>query len=563
MAKMYPKVFPADNPSKAERKVFEYFDKEAPADWRVLHSFRLPKHLKVVFGESDFIVIAPNLGIFILEIKGGGVGFDGQYWQFINSKHEITKKQRGPFEQARQGMFEVERIITDRLGDAYSRNKILYGYGVIFTDEDRFPTDCIVEDEPWRLIQNNVPANYTSFIKRLESEFRRELRELGHRQPGTFDKQEADTIASALRPAVECVAPLRNFLEHSEEDIITLTEQQFGCLVDIEMNDRVVVQGGAGTGKTVIAMEDARREVSQGKKVGVFCFNRNLARVLRQSADDNIEVNSFHSYLARLCKGKYDEKSEKSDDFYKQTLPSLACEVLKELGFDKFDKIIVDEFQDLCVPEYLDCFELMLKGGLFDGNFTFYGDFSRQAIYDKSADLNILKDRTYFSNKMLTVNCRNTKNIGNELINVTGYEDDYYILSIDGELVDYHSWEDRESELQLLKQVMSELHAKKIGSENIVVLSPRTRENSVVSLYDKGKNIIGDYGDDPKSYYARFSTIQAFKGLESKVIVLTDIESYDDIQLLYVAFSRARSKMIVLESKTAAKQRKILTIKRV
>lgn len=59
--------------------------------------------------------------------------------------------------------------------------------------------------------------------------------------------------------------------------------------------------------------------------------------------------------------------------FLKKILPQLACEVVKEQGIC-FDKIIVDEFQDLCTEEYLSFFDKVLKNGLMEGKFTFYGD---------------------------------------------------------------------------------------------------------------------------------------------------------------------------------------------
>lgn len=563
MARMIPSVFPRENNSSGEKEVFNYFDKKAPSDWIVLHSFRLPKHLKVVFGESDFIVVAPNYGVFTLEIKSGGVGYDGTDWLFINREHKVSKKHRGPFEQARDGMFEVEKIITQKLGDQYSRTKILYGYGVIFTDEDNFPVESITEDEPWRLIQNNVEKDYVTFIKRLTNNFRKELSELKKWQPDSIDKTDADKIVNALRPSIECVAPLKSFLDRSEEDIISLTEQQFNCLVDVEENDRVVVQGGAGTGKTIIALEDARRASEMDKKVAVICFNTNLAKKIRQSVDDkNITVQSFHALLTKICKDKIGQEDKTVSEYYTDILPQTACSVLDKTDFEKYDKLIVDEFQDLCTPNYLDCFDKILKGGLFEGNFTFYGDFARQAIFDPQSSLEVLKGRTFYANKKLTVNCRNTRNIGNELINVTGYEDKHYLLSISGEPVEYFSWEDPDAEKALLQQKISELRKKGIDSKSIVILSPRVREKSVVGLYDKMGMIIGNYGEDPNSYYAMFSTIQSFKGLESEVVILADIESYSDAPLMYVGLSRARSKMIVLESKAAAKQRKKLTIGR-
>jgi len=564
MAKMYPKLFPNTNNSDAEKAVFKYFDKEAPADWIVLHSFRLPEHYEVVFGESDFIVIAPNLGVFILEVKGGGVGYDGTYWRFINRKHEITEKTRGPFEQARSGMFVVEKIIKNILGSTFERMRILYGYGVIFTDEYNFPVNSITEDEPWRLIQNNVPKDYTEFIKRLEKNFRKELQSLNKRQPRSISKEEAEAISKALRPEIGLVPPLKSFIENSEDDVIALTQKQYECLIDVEMNNHVVVQGGAGTGKTVLALEDARRTAEQNKRVLFLCFNVNLAKELKQRINnDLIELHSFHSYLMKICKDNLDGTDTNNDDFFSTVLPSIACNVLDNSDFKKFDKLIVDECQDLCTKEYLECFDRLLDGGLVEGRFSFYGDFARQAIYNKSSSLDLLQEKALFiSHKRLTVNCRNTKNIGNELINVTGYEDKYYLLTISGEPVEYFSWASADDEKQLLKQTIKELNKRGILSKNIMVLSPRTREKSIINEYDKDKTVIGNYCDDPQSYFARFSTVQAFKGLESEVVILVDVESYDDSRLMYVGFSRARSKMIVLESETAAKRRKALTIRR-
>ena len=165
MARMYPKTFPVDGNSSGERKVFEYFKNSASNDWYVLHSFRLPYHQTVVFGEADFVVIAPTLGIFVLEIKSGGVGFDGTDWVFVNRNGERSYKRRGPFQQARDAMFAVEKIITNKLGSGYDRTHILYGYGVIFTDERNFLVNALTEDEPWRLCQKSDSDNYCAFIR--------------------------------------------------------------------------------------------------------------------------------------------------------------------------------------------------------------------------------------------------------------------------------------------------------------------------------------------------------------------------------------------------------------
>ena len=556
MAHMYPKSFPRENKSGGEKKVFQFFKDNAPDNWYILHSFRLPAHLKVIFGESDFIVIAPRFGIFTLEIKSGGVGFDGTDWLFINREHKVNRKQRGPFEQAREGMFEVERIIKQHTGEKYNRDKYLYGYGVIFTDEDNFPVSALTEDEPWRLMQKTGSDDYCAFVRKLASHFKRELISLGRRQPYELTEEDAALICSILRPEVECVPPMKSFIDYSEEDIIKLTDEQFRCLDDIELNDRTVVLGGAGTGKTLLALEDARRANDTGKKVAVFCYNKNLAKNIRKSLPGEIDVYSFHAFMTKICGQRSSEQGSESDsDYFEKTLPLLTLSVLKEHPV-RYSKIIIDEFQDLCLESFLKVINVILEGELFDGCFTFYGDFAKQAIFYKDTSLDLLGNYTYFTKKKLSVNCRNTKNIGNEIVNVTGYEDSSYLLSITGEPVDYYSWKNLDEEKEALKKILKTLKTKGISSKDIMILSPRKRTNSVINELDPANYVIGDINEDPKSYQALFSTVQAFKGLESKVVIVTDIDDYSNPNLMYVALSRARSKMYVLESVRAAKQRK-------
>ena len=561
MAHMYPKTFPDDSKSSGEYKVFEYFKNNAPDDWIVLHSFRLPCHQTVVFGEADFVVLAPKLGIFVLEIKSGGVGFDGSDWVFINRYGEKDYKRRGPFQQARDAMFAVEKIIVDRHGTTYDRLHILYGYGVIFTDERDFPVDSLTEDEPWRLCQRSDSDNYCAFIRKLASKFSDELRQLKKYIPSPLSVDSANSIATYLRPIVDCVAPLKSFIEQSESDIIGLTEEQYNCLDDVLINDHIVVTGGAGTGKTLLAVEDAKRSSIELNKVGVFCYNKNLAEFIEKNTiNTGIVVESIHAYMTKLCGGTLDGLVH-DDNFFASILPLEASKHAKEKGV-LFDKIIVDEFQDLCDDAYLQFFDSILSGGLIDGKFSFYGDFARQAIYSDTASLKHLEKYAFFARKQLTVNCRNTKNIGNELINVTGYEDKKYRLKIAGEKVDYYSWHTVEEEGTTLKEILKGLKKKGIQSAEITVLSPHKRENSVVSVIDKEGYLIGNYGEDPSLYYAVFSTVQSFKGLESEIVILTDIDSYSDARLMYIAFSRARSKLFVLENVSAKKQRQKKIIER-
>lgn len=560
---MFPSVFPEHSNSSGEKKVFNYFKQNAPDNWYILHSYRLPEHKRVVFGEADFVVIAPPYGILILEIKSGGVGFDGTNWQFINRNHEVTQKQRGPFEQAREAMFEIKKIISNRFDNQYDDKKVLYYYGVIFTDERNFPKDSLVEDQPWCLQQNDDRNDYCSFIKQLNRKFREQLQSLKKTEPPQLNDTDASKIAKVLRPIIDIVPPIKSFIDDTEQDIFELTQEQLECLDDIEINSQMVVFGAAGTGKTLIAIEDAKRSAAQDKKTGIFCFNTKLGEEIQHQIEGikNIEASTITKFLYKLLSNKVDltkmDNTEKNY-FFNENLPQLVCESIKE---PIFDKIIIDEFQDVCTESYLAVFDKILKKGLCDGNFTFYGDFSHQAIFNKNSDITLLNSYSIYSKKKLSVNCRNSMNVGNELVNISGFEDTKYKLQIPGEKVEFYTWKSEAEQITKFDSIIRTLLEAKINPRDITVLSPIIRSNTIIDNTDYAKTII-DYQINAIKNKITFSTIQGFKGLENKIIVLIDITSYEDKQLMYVAFSRARAKLIVLESVKAKEERNLFMAKK-
>lgn len=555
MAIMYPNRFPDDNKSSGEKKVFEYFKKTAPSDWIVLHSYMLPEHSKVIFGEADFIVIGPKIGVVVLEIKSGGVGFDGSEWLFRDRFGNITKKLRGPFAQAREAMFKIEEIIQKQLTESFDKYNVLYNYAVIFTDEGDFPIEKFPEWEPWRLFQNEFVNDYCSFIMSLTNNFLNELKTLGKHLPPELSFDSVKRIAEALRPSVECTIPLKKFLESSEEDIIQLTSEQFHCLDDIEENERILITGGAGTGKTLIAIETAKMQAARNTNILFLCYNNNLATFLKTVLKhSNIHIYSLHKFLMSIYKNDIPTDVSLSV-FFNSILP---VEAIKKIDDEKiqYDYLIIDEFQDICTREYIDFFNSILTNGIKNGRFAFFADFSRQAIYEKKSNISNLEDKTFFARKKLSINCRNTKNIGNELLNITGFEDTKYKLSILGEKVDYVVWNDIDEESKQIRNIIKNLNKLRIPSEQIIILSPYQRKKSVVNIIDPDIDFISDYEDkEADGFFALFSTIQAYKGLESKIVILCDIENYDDKYLMYVGFSRARSKLIVFESTNANLQR--------
>jgi len=109
---MIPSVVSPEIKSNAEKKIFEWFRDSPDTDgWIILHSLGIANHRSLMYGEIDFFVIAPKLGIFALEVKGGRVSRIDGNWHFTNRYGEKSSRCRGPFEQASEGIFSLMKAV--------------------------------------------------------------------------------------------------------------------------------------------------------------------------------------------------------------------------------------------------------------------------------------------------------------------------------------------------------------------------------------------------------------------------------------------------------------------
>ena len=91
-----------------------------------------------------------------------------------------------------------------------------------------------------------------------------------------------------------------------------------------------------------------------------------------------------------------------------------------------------------------------------------------------------------------------------------------------------------------------------IESKQIAILSPIRFSNSAARLITE-YGISERYGGNTVFY----STIHGFKGLESPVVILTDIDNLTDearMNVLYVGMTRAKSALYILAHEKTAKQ---------
>ena len=559
MAKMIPYQLSPAVKSTAERKIFEWFKTDpVTKDWVVFHSLGIENHQTVVFGEIDFLVCASDLGIFALEVKGGRISRKDGVWIYTDKYGIEHEKVRGPFEQASEGMYSVKEELNNR-SDSKNVKNTLCGYGVMFPDIEYDNNDIDVNQN--EIFDKRDGCYVGRFIKRLADYNKTKFKE-----KKVFvvypSSEDIDLIVKALRSDFDKALPLSTKIEYAENSLISLTDEQYKCIDGLSSNKRCLINGAAGTGKTVLAIKNAKESVVAGKKVGFFCYNLLLEEELKRHFINEEErpyyVGSLTKYLEELVK-KHNlfDFSTITDygKFYKEELPLIAIDAITIEGI-KFDKIILDEAQDLMNDAFLLVIDALLEKGLKKGEWFFFGDFDFQTINNRGISNNkvieMLEDNANFAIFNLTVNCRNTPNIQNEMNKMFNTSID--TLSKDKSMpeVEFITFENQEDEVVLLTNKIADLLSKGIKQKDITILSSFKYEQSVASKVKKYKISSVKEKDDNITY----STIQGFKGLENTVIILCDIMTYSKPDLMYVGMSRARSMLIVLETEHAKEYRK-------
>jgi Nuclease-related domain len=551
---MLPASYPSDGPSEAEHDVFELLRAQLSPEWTCLHSLGLAQHRRKVWAEIDFVLVGPP-GIFCLEIKGGRVSRGDGVWTFQNRHGRINEKREGPFEQvgsaagALRGFFRTHRR---RLLDS------IVGYGVVMPD-----IACTMEgpdvDPEVVLDQTNFSNGMKPFVDLLTNVWQIRYRNKYGHDSRPLERGERDDVVNLLRGDFDLVPSLPTRIGWAKRELVRLTEEQSRLLVLLEQNPRVLVRGAAGTGKTVIAMEEASREVRRGARVLYLCFNRLLADFLRASAPEHVTVSTLHALMARLIReGGLNEELPDADegDLYEVFFPVLSLQALAADGaFEPFDVLVIDEGQDILLDNYLDVLDKLVAGGIGGGRWRMFYD-PNQNIFDGIAGPAL--QRLGSVNPVdfpLEVNCRNTEQIAAAISMFSGCPT--LSSSVQGPKVETLWYRDMSDQRRTVTNCVRRLLSQGIRPSEIVVLSTKTLQHSCLRdgwASDVGADLVDFKPGHDDNGAVQFSTISAFKGLESDAVVLLDAVSGDRASpyLAYVGASRACVVLSVLLAEDAA-----------
>lgn len=568
MAKLLPPYLDKNCKSTGERMLFDIF-KNSPfaKDWIILHSLNLSQHTKRLYGEIDFLVLIPRGGIYVIEVKAGDVKCIDGVWHFTDKFGNTYTSNIGPFNQARDAMFSLRTAIEKEFGRGHKFTKILSGFLTAFPHVS-FDKHS-VEYEQWQIFDKDAIRNGSEyFFQNLVQQFIQKHR--GQRwfseKDSLPDVNDLNQLCDFLRGDFERIRTVKERLAEFDRQVKTYTAEQFRILDSVQINERSVTQGSAGTGKTMIAIESAIRASSEGKTVFLTCYNKLIGEWMQKQVEewkDKITVSNLHSYLFEVSKGfDYDKTQSSKQDFYTKYLPNLLRDIFQKGISKKFDKLIIDEGQDLIREEYLNLFDSMLAGGLANGNWEIYGDFEKQAIFaqlSKKEMLSLINKVAQPTKFLLKINCRNTKQIGEETSLISGFEKPPFLLEhLEGIPVEYTFYNDEAHQKGLLEEQLKKLSSSGLPLNELIIVSSRKFANSCADSVS-GFTIreIKNTNEISATQSFGFATIQSYKGMECNYVLITDIEDLTSEiakSLLYVGMSRAKYGLILLISESMRNQ---------
>lgn len=525
--RIIPSEISSSTRSRAERSVFAALKAMPDHQSVALHSVHLGRHRTKRVGEIDFVVITPGILLFI-EVKGGRVVQRDGKWYYGPAGHEDGPKE-SPFTQASSGMHEFERKLGTLIGDLRDLG-VPSGYLVITTDID---LDRTTEFEPEQYLGRTAYDGGRGLAQGIERTTRFwSGRNRWARTPIPSDVRKK--ILDATRPDFDLVPNLQSRLTDLDVAFERLTNEQMDRLDELDTNRRLIWTGGAGTGKTFLAAEAARRKSAVGS-VLFTCASSTLARHMRRIlADDAITV--------------------------------LPFERLNEVKRHSFDHLIVDEAQDLMTFDSLDVLDNLVSDGLEKGRWIFMLDQNNQIL---TPDTYSSEAQEYlytlgFVYGPMKRNCRNTVQIVKQVQLFTGAN--LGIASAgEGDPARFVYPQNAREEADLLDTYVNELVRQDVSLRDITLLSASGDwETSSARLSQRAAKIqrFADVvGSERTKHRLTWSSITDFKGHESHVVCLIDLEpDHLDGRLdaIYVAWTRARAQLWI--SCSADVRKKLATL---
>ncbi len=561
MAKCFPLPGDAEFESNAELRVYEALAKKLGSDYIIMHSvawISRPGRDGPREGETDILIAHPIRGVLVVEVKGGRVSLDYSTlsWTSIDGNDEAHKI-KNPFDQAKRGKFALlEKLKENPIWKKMNIGRFNLGYAVFVPDVgdgDRLRGP----DAPTEIIGDRRDlTNIEAWVERVFDFWSQQDR--ASRSIGTGG---VDVLVALFARSVT-TRPLLSARIADEEDCrLSLTTRQAAILDMLRRQRRVMIAGGAGTGKTLIAREKAVRLASEGMRTLLICYNRGLADHLREQCSEieGLDVATFHQVCHRWTKrvkSKFgrDLQSEARAEFprgdeFDHHMPMALANAVDILG-PRYEAVIVDEAQDFGDEFWLPI-EMLLTRPAEAMLYVFLDE--NQDIYGRSAEIPVPGEPM-----VLDRNCRNT-----DAIHAVAYNHYRGALveppEINGAEVECLFASDIEKQARLIGNLVTKLIVEEdVAPHDVAILlcdpADRTAREGLLQKLPLPSSVMLGRVEDYGHGQLTVDTVARFKGLERSVVVLWAFENCSvsaDRETLYVGMSRAKSLLYLCGSRDA------------
>ena len=530
-----------DPKCRAEVEFFDALVRQMPEGWHVFYHvgwLNRDSYGALRDGESDFVLAHAKHGVLVIELKGGFITFEGRRQQWISTDRQgVDHDIKNPFGQAK----DSKHTLIDKLREKPELAIIWVGlhHAVVFPDCPRRGASIHPEADLnliiWQEDTQRLPARVLEILRYSYGE-------------DTF--RNGQMIVSALHQllcrTVSLANPLQTQIDAETREIQTLTDSQIDAFAKFQRIRRVAVGGGAGSGKTYVAVHRARQLASEGFRTLFMCHSKRLAAFVKSLMRDtpNIDVFSSEELARRYCPSLPQDATE-------LVLAVSLFDAATALTIRPYHALFVDEGQDF-IPEWWVALESLLIEGR-KGVFFVCHDTNNQVVRPGAGSLP--EDLAPID---LDENVRNTADICAALL--PHYRGQVAIrprMSV-GRAVEYHLYTE-----VTLGQVLGRLLSRLLVTEgllarDIVVLTPRNPAESALPALSLPSGI--RLTADESSVRGRtvlWANVADFKGLERPISLVTELDDRlpsdqrERDAVLYVAFSRPRSLLVVLHTQAA------------
>lgn len=328
--------------------------------------------------EIDLLVLWPNVGMAAIEVKGGQVSIDSGQW--YQSDRNQKRKIKSPVAQSQSSLHALKDWLEIQLGSRIS-SRCAYMVSLPYTDVPRnwtmagCPRSLLLDQtdskSPAELVRQAIEIEGGGASPLAPAFLERIVRKLG----GNMDTAVVPSTTSQEDEAAQ---------DH-------LTERQSVLLQATRALPRIRFTGGAGSGKTWLAVEKARMLSKEGKRVSLFCYNKGLGQYLQDRVASwrqakPVFTGEFHEYVRGL--GVPDGQGQ---DYFDVEMPRLLKELAAGMApRERLDAVVVDEAQDFA-PLWWDALLACTTAPEAGEVYAFMDD--RQDVYQRwggaTADLTI------------------------------------------------------------------------------------------------------------------------------------------------------------------------------